>query len=400
MTPPPVPPDDVVRVMHVVFAFHPGGMELGVLKLVNGLDPRTVRSAVCSTRPARELGSLLAPHVPLFELRRRDGNDPRLVWQLYRLFRRERPHIVHTHAWGTLVEGLVAARLAGVPAVVHGEHGTLQLRRRQRLVQRWCWSRVDCLLSVSTRLAERMAHDVGFPPDRVRTIHNGVELSRFTGQPSRADARAALGLPTDAPVVGALGRLVAVKDHATLLDAAARLVRHGLNLFVIIAGEGPLRQATEERAAALGIADRVRLLGHRRDVETVLGAVDVFVLPSRSEGLNNTILEAMAAGLPVVATHVGGADEMVMDGVTGLLVPPGSDEPLATALRRLCDDRGLAADLGRAGRARVEREFDLVKTVQKYERLYCMLARERGCVDAPFHPSLDTVARIRSAGDQ
>jgi glycosyltransferase involved in cell wall biosynthesis len=258
------------------------------------------------------------------------------------------------------------------------------------VVQRWSWSRVDCLLSVSTRLAERMAHDIGFPPERVRTIHNGVELARFTGRPSRADARAALGLPSDAPVVGTLGRLVAVKDHATLLDAAARLSREGLNPFVIIAGDGPLRRDTEERAVALGIAPRIRLLGHRKDVETVLAALDVFVLSSRSEGLNNTILEAMAAGLPVVATRVGGADEMVIDGVTGLLVSPGSDEALAAALRRLLANAGQAAAMGRAGRARVERDFDLVKTVQKYERLYRTLAHERGCVDAPFHPSLKT----------
>ena len=377
------PSYDAVRVMHVVFAFHPGGMELGVLKLVNGLDPQRVRSSVCSTRAGGELAPLLAPHVPLFELRRRDGNDPRLVWELYRLFRRERPHVVHTHAWGTLIEGLIAARLAGVPVVVHGEHGTLQLRRRQRLLQRYAWSRVDRVLSVSTRLAERMAHEVAFPPDQIQTIHNGVDLSRFQGRMTRDDARRELGLPVDQPIVGAAGRLVAVKDHVSLVDATALLVREGLRPLTVIAGDGPLRESIQGHASALGIEAHVRLLGHRKDVDTVLAALDMFVLTSRSEGLNNTILEAMAAGLPVVATRVGGADEMVIDGVTGLLVPPGSPENIAAAIRRLMTDASMRSAMGKAGRARAETNFDLAKTVLKYERLYAELVYESGCLCPP-----------------
>jgi sugar transferase (PEP-CTERM/EpsH1 system associated) len=379
------PSHDVLRVMHVVFAFHPGGMELGVLKLVNGLDPRHVLSSVCSTRSARELAPLLAPHVPLFELHRRDGNDPRLVCDLYRLFRRERPHIVHTHAWGTLLEGLIAARFAGVPIVVHGEHGTLQLRRRQRVFQRYAWSRVDRVLSVSTRLAERMAHEIAFPPDRIQTIHNGVELSRFQARVTREDARRELGLPVDRPIVGAVGRLVPVKDHASLLEAIALLAREGLRPVAVIAGDGPLRDATRQRASALGIDADVRLLGHRTDIATVLAALDVFALTSRSEGLNNTILEAMAAGLPVVATRVGGADEMVIDRVTGLLVPAESPEKIAGALRRLLTDAPMRSAMGRASRARAETDFDLSKTVLKYERMYTELAQRSGCVTVPLH---------------
>jgi sugar transferase (PEP-CTERM/EpsH1 system associated) len=389
----------VLRVMHVVFAFHPGGMELGVLKLVNGLDPGRVRSSVCSTRPSRELAPLLAAHVPLFELRRRDGNDLRVVWELYQLFSRERPHVVHTHAWGTLLEGLLAARLAGVPVVVHGEHGTLQLRRRQRLFQRYAWSRVDRVLSVSTRLAERMAHEIAFPPDRIQTIHNGVELSRFQPRVTRDDARYELGLPLDRTIVGAVGRLVPVKDHASLLEAIALLAREGLRPMVVIAGDGPLRDATQQRALALGIDADVRLLGHRADIATVLTALDVFALTSRSEGLNNTILEAMAAGLPVVATRVGGADEMVIDGVTGLLVPPESPEKLAGALRRLLTDPSMQSSMGKGGRTRAELDFDLDKTVRKYERLYTELAWESGCITAPLQRSLHAAAGSSKVGE-
>ena len=392
-------PQDAVRVMHVVFAFHPGGMELGVLKLVNGLDSRRISSSVCSTCPARELAPLLVPHVPLFELRRREGNDLRLVWELNRLFRRERPHIVHTHAWGTLIEGLIAARLAGVPIVVHGEHGTLQLRQRQRFFQRYAWSRVDCLLSVSSRLAERMAHEIRFPPHQIQTIQNGVDLSRFAAHIEQVEARRALGLPTDRPVIGAVGRLVPVKDHASLVDAVAMLCRDGLRPLLVIAGDGPLRAAIEARAAACGIAADVRLLGHQPDIERVLAALDVFVLSSRSEGMSNTILEAMAARLPVIATRVGGADEMVVNDTTGVLVPAGSPDMIAAALRRLLSDPALRAAMGNAGRARVEREFDLTKTLQQYERLYIELARDSGCVAAPVHTPFQPAPGIHGANE-
>ena len=351
---------------------------MGVLKLVNGLDPGRIHSTVCSTQRAKTLAPLLSSSVNFVEFERRDGNNPKLIWDLYRLFRRERPHIVHTHAWGTLLEGLIAARLARVPIVVHGEHGTLQLHPRQRLCQRLAWSRVDRLLSVSSRLAERMARDVKFPLSSIQTIRNGVDLARFAGLPDRAAARRALGLPADSIVVGAVGRLVPVKDHAGLLEAIAVLGRTGLRPLVVIAGDGPLRGELDDRATALGISNQVRLLGHRQDIETVLAAFDVFTLPSRSEGLSNTILEAMAAGLPVVATQVGGADEMVEDEKTGVLIPPSSPQALAAALRRMLSDPARRETMGRAGRARVEREFALARTLRAYEELYIELARKHG----------------------
>jgi sugar transferase (PEP-CTERM/EpsH1 system associated) len=358
-----------VRVMHVVSRLQTGGMELGVVKLVNGLDPDRVQSAICSTRPADSVKHSVLPRVPVFELNRRDGNDPRLVWQLYRLFRRERPHIVHTHAWGTLFEGMIAARLARVPLVVHGEHGTLQLKRYQRWLQRHGWSRADRLLSVSTRLAERMAREVGYPAARITTIRNGVDLSRF-GRIGRRQARMRLGLPADGLLCGAVGRLVAVKDHLTLLNAMGILRGSGVEATVVLAGDGPLKDMLMAHASALGIADSVRLLRHCPEVETVFAALDVFVLCSVSEGLSNTILEAMASGLPVVATHVGGADELVKEGVTGRLVPARSPGALARGLLQLFRDDGVRASMGAAGRKRAESEFALLEMVRRYESLY------------------------------
>jgi sugar transferase (PEP-CTERM/EpsH1 system associated) len=362
--------------MHVVYALRPGGMEFGVVKLVNGLDPARVRSGICSTKPAGQLKQFLASDVALFELQRRDGNDPGLIRDLYRLFRRERPDIVHTHAWGTLVEGLVAARLARVPFVIHGEHGTLQLRAHQRWVQRRAWASADQVLSVSSRLAERIARETGFPLSRIRTIRNGVDLSRFA-HISREDARARLGIGGGGPLAVAVGRLVPVKDHMMLLEAMALLRRDDVDVTLAVAGDGPLQSALVERASTLGIGNCIRFLGHRDDVDVVLAAGDIFVLSSASEGLSNTILEAMAAGLPVIATRVGGADEMVEDGVTGLLVPPHSPQELASAMATVLRDAPHRRLMGSAGRARVEAEFSLFTMVRRYEQMYVELAMSR-----------------------
>ena len=272
--------------------------------------------------------------VSVIELNRRPGNDPRIVWKIYRVLRRERPDVLHTHAWGTLLEGLVAGRLARVPVIAHGEHGTLQLRPRQIRAQRWAWRHADQLLSVSSRLAERMSQDVGFPLDRIRVIRNGVNLARFSGS-RLAAARAALGAPDAGTVVlGAVGRLVDVKDHASFIDAVHTLRTRGRNVFAVIAGEGPLRRELDERIARMGLERTVRLLGHRPDVEAVFAGIDIFVQPSKSEGMSNTMLEAMASGLPIIATAVGGADEMVIDGSTGMLVPTRRRRPVNACARR------------------------------------------------------------------
>jgi L-malate glycosyltransferase len=364
-----VPAAARLHVMHVMYEFTPGGMEFGVVKLVNALEPCGIRSSICSTRRGASMQSLVAPTVQVFELDRRDGNDPRLVWQLYRLFRRVRPDIVHTHSWGTLIEGMIAARLARVPVVIHGEHGTLQLQSHQKRLQRLVWSRVDQVLSVSARLTDRMAHETGFPVARIQTITNGVDCPRFA-RVTRRKAREALNLPAGAIVIGTIGRLVPVKDHASLLKAVSLLGERGLRPIVLVAGEGPLRDQLLEQARALGLQSQLRLLGHRPDVETILAALDLFVLSSISEGLPNTVLEAMAARLPVVSTQVGGAGEVVDDGVTGLLVPSQSADQLARAMAALIDDPERRASMAAAGRQRVTTMFSLSETVRRYHELY------------------------------
>ena len=374
-----------IRVAHLIYRLQEGGMERGVLKIVNGLHGGPIESAIYSSQPATSLRELVDPSVPVVEFRRRRGNDPAFVWRLYQHLKRAQPHILHTHAWGTLCEGLIAARLAGIPAVIHGEHGTLQTRTYQLWVQRRAWARTDRLLAVSSCLADRIAAVVDVPRDGIQVIRNGVDADRFKA-PKRSEARLSLGIPADVLAVGAVGRLVDVKDHRTLLDACAILVSQSIRFRCLIAGEGPLRRALEAQITGLGLNRHVQLLGHRHDIERVLAGLDILVLTSKSEGLPNTILEAMAAGIAVVSTRNGGADELIEDGRSGVLIEPQSPTALARALAALERDRECRAQIAAAGRSRAEREFSLQSMVAAYERLYLEVAREHALVPEMAEP--------------
>jgi sugar transferase (PEP-CTERM/EpsH1 system associated) len=366
--------------MHLVYSFGFGGMEVGVAKLANALDPATVAVSICSGKPSEQLKYRLRPEVGFFELGRRPGNDPGLIVRLARVLRRERPHILHTHGWATIVEGLLAARLASVPVLIHGEHGTLELRPFNRRVQRWAWGRATRVIAVSSRLAERMEQHIGFPAARIHVIRNGVDTVRFTPA-LRPEARAEFGFGPDDLVLGTAGRLVPVKDQATLLRAWALLRQRGVQFTGVIAGRGALKDELEGLAATLGL-DNVRFLGNRPDVERVMAALDVFILSSVSEGLSNTIQEAMASGLPVVATHVGGADELVVPEETGLLVPASSPEAMADALARVVADPARRVQMGHASRHRAEEVFALDGMVRNYTQMYLDLDPRRAGVSA------------------
>jgi glycosyltransferase involved in cell wall biosynthesis len=230
---------------------------------------------------------------------------------------------------------------------------------------------MDRVLSVSTRIAERMAREFRFPLEQITTIHNGVDLDRFRPR-DRSAARARLDLPTGATVVGTVGRMLPVKDHDTLLSALARIRSSGTHVITVMAGNGPLEGHLRRRAADLRLD--VRFLGSRPDIEDVLPACDIYVSSSVSEGLSNTILEAMATGIPVVATRVGGTDELVQDGLTGVLVPAADPAALAEAIESVVTQPAMRRDMGLSSRARAERLFGLDRMVQNYERVYLELA--------------------------
>jgi glycosyltransferase involved in cell wall biosynthesis len=214
----------------------------------------------------------------------------------------------------------------------------------------------------------------GFPCDRIEVIPNGVELEDFEPTLTRETARRAAGLPLDARLIVSIARFHPVKDHATLLRAFAFLASRHATARLVLAGEGPLRSSLESLAAELGVTDRVDFLGVRSDVPALLRASDVFCLTSLSEAASLTVLEAMAAGVPIVLTDVGGNSELVRDGVEGLLVPRGDPAAVAAALNKVLSDDRLAVRLAEAAAARVRERYPLSATIGRYFELYSELA--------------------------
>jgi glycosyltransferase involved in cell wall biosynthesis len=294
-----------------------------------------------------------------------DGLRPRIILRLAQLFRRWRLDVVHTHDDRPLLYGSVAALLARVPRRVHTKHyGQVQhITRRQTALARLAARLTDAFVCVSQDGASQTLHR-GVGRGKVQTIWNGIDLSRF----------AYTGPQPNGPVV-TVARLSAEKDVQTLIRAVAF---NGSRFHVEVAGDGPCRPGLERLIDELHLHQHVRLLGQVSDIPALLARASLFVLPSHTEGISLTILEAMARGLPVIAARVGGNPEVVVDGETGLLVPPGDPAKLACAIAALQRNPALRSRMGQAGRRRAEQCFDVRRMVARYEALYRNLPASNG----------------------
>jgi glycosyltransferase involved in cell wall biosynthesis len=307
----------------------------------------------------------------------RHPRDPRFAEGVVRSLREHPVDVFHVHV-GTGREnfdGARAARRAGVPAVVQTQHLPWLLASRKHRVPFFrALQPVDHLITVS--LAQRQTYERnGVAPGLMTTIPNGIR-ARGPGA-GRDAARVALGLDRDQPVVLTVGRLTVMKGQRHLVDAVPELARRFGGVAVVVIGQGHLHAQLRAQAQALGVADRVHLVGHRADARMLLDAADVFVLPSRHEGMPLVLLEAMDAGLPVVATRVIGSEEVVADGETGLLVRPQDPAALAAAIGRLLEDPALRQRYGRAGRRRYLERFTSARMAVQTAEVYDHVLRER-----------------------
>jgi sugar transferase (PEP-CTERM/EpsH1 system associated) len=362
-------------VVHVCHSLATGGLENGVVNLVNMAAGRFSHAIVCMTETG-PLRDRVDRSVEVFSIGKRLGQDGAAFFRLVRLLRRLRPTVVHSRNWAS-VDAIPAARLARVPLVVHGEHGREAVdpegrNARRNRIRRFLSPLVDRFVTVSGDLRRWLTEDVRVPAWKVVTINNGVDLSKFASG-DRQNARRVLGLPGEALVIGTVGRLDPVKDQALLLRAFASLGGACRNARLVVGGGGPCRAALAQQGAVLGISDRLHLMGERHDIPLVLSAFDLFVLPSIAEGSSNTILEAMASGLPIVATRVGGNPELVEDTVNGRLVPAGSTAELAASIGGYLEDPHLRTLHGKASRQRAVELFGLERMVDAYVSLYARL---------------------------
>jgi glycosyltransferase involved in cell wall biosynthesis len=365
-----------VQVLHLITELNTGGAQKALARLLSHLDrQRFVASVACLYNGdevvAREIRSM---GIPVTDLCMSAKYRWDAFWRLYHLLRRERPTILHTWMFHTNIPGRVLGRLTGVPIVINSERTMGQEDDWRYALNRFTHPLADRITCVSQQVADFVVQRVGLPPEKTVVIPNGVQLEKFHDLPTTEEARSALHLPCDEPLIGTVTRLDQVKRVDVLLKACARMER----AHTVIVGDGPERARLEAVAHRLGLAARVHFVGQQLDVRPWLAALDVFVLSSDWEGMSNALLEAMAARLPVVATAVGGTPEVVVDGITGLLVPPSDPAVLAKATSRLLSDLDLRSAMRQAGRARVERHFSIAETVRCTEDLYSTLLEQKG----------------------
>ena len=362
-----------------------GGAEVLIQEVVKRLSRERFQPYLCVTHapePAyrelveREMAELRATGVNVLELGRESSRELRPWGRLLRLMREERVDIVHAHMPRASVPSTVLARLARVPIFIAHEHGSvLEGRSVRTFLHRNVVGRTaDVILAVSDWDRRNLVENERMPASRIRVLRNGITPAVPAGD---WDGEGAL-TPPDARVIGAVGRLYAVKGYDDLLRAMARLHERAADVHCVIVGEGPERQRLQALIEELGLQACVRLVGFREDARDLLRRFDVAVMPSHSEGAPLAMMEYMAAEVPIVATRVGGIPEMVREGRDALLVDACAPEDLAAAIGRLLDDRGLAGRLAASAAARQRAEYDLSVTVARLEALYLELWEQRG----------------------
>ena len=373
-------PDPRPLVAHVLHRFDVGGLENGVVNLINRLPAERFRHAVIALTEITDFKRRIQREdVQFFALDKPPGQGLWIAPRVRRLFREIGPAIVHTRNLGALEMALPAA-WAGVPVRIHGEHGWDSndpdgRSRKFRLVRRLYRPFVHKYIALSRHLQCYLTDAIGVPEARIAHICNGVDTQRF--QPVATQRASITGSPftsTDLWLVGTVGRLQTIKDQVLLARAFARAVAIApaarSQLRLVIAGDGPLRAEVQQTLREGGVEDIAWLAGERNDVPDVLRGFDAFVLPSRAEGISNTILEAMATALPIIATDVGGNAELLEEGATGRLIPSQDIDTMAHALLDDFANRDAARERGARARTEVERRFSLNGMVAAYGDLY------------------------------
>ncbi len=367
-------------VVHVVYRFDTGGLENGVVNLINHMPADAYRHVVLAlTEITAFRQRVQRDDVEFIALHKSPGHG---FWQwprLFRLFRQLRPAIVHSRNLAAL-ETQLAAWAAGVPVRIHGEHGRDVedmdgSNTTYQRVRRFYRPFVHHYIALSRDLAQYLTQRVHVGADRVSQVYNGVDTVRFA--PASEGPAPFAGCPFDPArhlLFGTVGRMQTVKDQPSLARAFVQALQLAPQLRdrlrLVLVGEGPLKVQVEQILREHGVADLAWLPGERSDVPAVMRGLHGFVLPSRAEGISNTILEAMACGLPVIATAVGGNADLVADDETGLIVPPADVAALAAALVQLATAPERAHSMGQAGRRRVLERFSLQAMVRGYQAIY------------------------------
>lgn len=389
----PVPSDDLPLVVHLLYRLDFGGLETVLVECVNRMRADRYRHAiVCITSHTRFADKISRAGVELFALDKAPGLGLGTHAKFWKLLRQLRPTILHTYNLSA-IEYAVTAAAAGVPVRIHAEHGRdlsdpTGSNRKHNVLRKLVAPFIDCFVPVSRDLRQWLGTVIGIPDARNLLINNGVDTTLFAPGDSYADIAGTQlsghpsGQAPDRPfVIGTVGRVQDIKNHKGLVitfeRVCALLPEQANRLKLVIAGDGPLMPALKAQVAASPVSSRIELLGARADIAAVMQGFSVFCLPSFAEGTPITLLEAMACGLPVVASAVGGIPDVVDDGHTGVLVAPTDHDAMASALAAYVGDPARAARHGMAGRSVAETHYSIDAMLMHYTALYDALCARK-----------------------
>jgi sugar transferase (PEP-CTERM/EpsH1 system associated) len=372
-------------IAHLIYRLDFGGLETMLVERINRLPTDQYRHAIiCLTDYTDFHKKITKPGVGLYSLHKAPGLSLDTHRKLWRLLRELKPDVVHTYNLAAVEYGATAA-LAGVPVRISGSHGRDASdpegrNRKHNLLRKALVPFYDCCYSNSADLAAWNRNIIGVPEAKSRLLHNGIDTSKY--KPGPAPSGMEFGdIPEGSFVIGTVGRVQDVKDHLGLIDAFIMLgnilPEYRDRLHLAIVGDGPLMPALREKVAAAGISDKVWLPGARTDVAQVLRVFSVFVLSSIAEGTPGSALEAMATGLPVIGTRVGGIPEVVQEHVTGQIVPPRDPQALAQAIATYVTQPKLAARHGAAGLERVSQHYSMASMLSQYLEMYDSLLERK-----------------------
>jgi glycosyltransferase involved in cell wall biosynthesis len=357
----------------LLHTLHVGGAEVLAARLARRFAPSFRIVFACLDELGTLGEDLQRDGFPVHVLGRKPGLDWRCVIRLGKVLRQEGVDVIHAHQYTPFFYALLGRWFAGRPPILfteHGRHFPDERRTKRVIANRILLSRRDRVVGVGEAVRQALIMNEGIPPHRVDVVYNGIDFERYRKNGAdRLGIRREIGLACDDLVILQVARFDYLKDHATALQALKKVVESQPNARLVLAGDGPERGLIEKTIAELGLGDHVRLLGTRKDVARLLAAADIFLLTSISEGIPLTLIEGMAARLPIVATSVGGVPEVVEDGKTGLLAPAGDGDALAGHLLRLAVNPTLRQEMGERGSVRAQSLFSESQMVAQYDAM-------------------------------
>lgn len=351
-------------------------MENGIVNIINGLNTEKYFHLICSLTKERQFEERIrVPNYTIVDLNKKEGNDITIPFKLRKAFREHNIRIVHLRGWPTLIEGILGSKLANAKKIIYGFHGKSydelsSYKRRRHYAEKIGIMLVDKVITLAEPMKEELCARFGVNSDMVQIIHNGVNIEHFSHREDIKETKRELGIEEDDFVIGSVGRLDPVKNYITLIQAFELFTDKFIKSKLIIVGDGSERSLLKKAVSGTRVSNNIIFAGYQSSVRRFLQIMDIYVQTSLYEGFSNTIVEAMAAGLPVIATDVGGNRVLIDDGINGFLIRPKQPDILFSKLSALKNDISLLRDMSQRCRQSTREKYSLERMIKEYDRCY------------------------------